>query len=500
MAVELCKVAIWIETVEPGKPLTFMDQKVRCGDSLVGVYDFACLAKGIPDEAYAVLSGDKKAAAAHYRRLNAKQRDDKDHKQGKLAFLKPPAELVETAREIDALPEENLDDIAKKRKKFEAWQETGWINQKRACDLWTAAFFIPKKDVPSSQGLYEVPLTDNVWTAWNGSLPPKVLDDAVEKAVTRGVFFHWPLVFADVMEAGGFDCVMGNPPWEKLTLFEREYFSSSPEISEESNSSRRTQLLDTLLEERPELKAQWLEAQRQTEALGNFLRGAERFVFTAVGDLNLYPLFTELATQMIGSRGWVGLVLKSVMFTGSTWSKFTDKIITSGQLHAVYDFKNWESIFPNVGYHERFCLASISQQLSTQSLRLAVGLVNPNQISEPGRVLEVDRRFARLVNPDTGTLPQCETAADLKTLSRATSDFKTLSESDWDVRYTRGLDMTTDASLMVDRERPKDLSCQGIGSFSTASDMHPCMKENSSSNTTIASLHLTGYLALVVLA
>jgi hypothetical protein len=65
MAVELCKVAIWIETVEPGKPLTFMDQKIRCGDSLVGVYDLACLAKGIPDDAYAPLSGDDKAAAAH---------------------------------------------------------------------------------------------------------------------------------------------------------------------------------------------------------------------------------------------------------------------------------------------------------------------------------------------------------------------------------------------------------------------------------------------------
>ena len=107
------------------------------------------------------------------------------------------------------MPEDDLDQIAKKRAEFEAWQGTGWINQKRACDLWTAAFFIPKKDVPPSQGLYIVPLTDNVWRAWSGALPPANLTRADDKAAEDGAFLHWPLVFADVMEDGGFGCVVG---------------------------------------------------------------------------------------------------------------------------------------------------------------------------------------------------------------------------------------------------------------------------------------------------
>ena len=58
MAVELTKVALWIETVEPGKPLGFLDANIRCGDSLLGVFDLEALRQGIPDAAYKPLSGD----------------------------------------------------------------------------------------------------------------------------------------------------------------------------------------------------------------------------------------------------------------------------------------------------------------------------------------------------------------------------------------------------------------------------------------------------------
>ena len=189
-----------------------MDQKVRCGDSLVGVYHLGCLARGIPDGAYTALTGDDKAAATHYRRLNARQRSEGDSIQYKLAFVRPPDELVAPAREIKAMPKDDLDQIATKQTQFEIWQGTGSVNQQSACDLWTASFFIPKQDVPPSAALYEVPLTDNVWTAWSGATLTGNPTRAVAKTAGGGAFLHWPLVFADVMDDGGFDLRDWQPP------------------------------------------------------------------------------------------------------------------------------------------------------------------------------------------------------------------------------------------------------------------------------------------------
>src|SRR5208337_4249848 len=74
LAVELTKVALWIETVEPGKPLGFLDANIRCGDSLLGVYDLEVLREGIPDAAYKPLSGDDRVTARDFEKRNKAQR------------------------------------------------------------------------------------------------------------------------------------------------------------------------------------------------------------------------------------------------------------------------------------------------------------------------------------------------------------------------------------------------------------------------------------------
>ena len=103
LAVELCKVALWIEALEPGKPLTFLDARIRCGDSLIGVFDYDMLRQGIPDEAYKPLTGDDKDAARAWGKLNRGQRDGKA-KHGMLAEIRPPAALLDQARASNRCP------------------------------------------------------------------------------------------------------------------------------------------------------------------------------------------------------------------------------------------------------------------------------------------------------------------------------------------------------------------------------------------------------------
>jgi hypothetical protein len=144
LAVDLCKVALWIEGYNSGLPLSFLDNHVRCGDSLVGVFDLGVLEDGIPDGAYTAVTGDDKAAAAMYKKRN------KEERKGQQSLWSQTVDAGDVVRRLaphfaqlaireEALPYETRDKAAaydnlRGGRDFETVQ--------RACDLWTAAFFL----------------------------------------------------------------------------------------------------------------------------------------------------------------------------------------------------------------------------------------------------------------------------------------------------------------------------------------------------------------------
>lgn len=216
MAVELAKVALWIESVSPGQPLGFLDANIRCGDALLGVFDLEALEQGIPDDAYKPLTGDEKKAAAHYKKKN------KDEKKGQGSFdfgagtgAMPPKKLAANLGTIRRMPEDTVGQVDKKREAFEAWRRdpARW-NTKVACDLYTAAFLLPKAAVPENDQRGTVPTTADVWKKLGGGSLYGPLEAAALDAAGAARAFHWPLAFPDVLiERGGFDAVIGNPPY-----------------------------------------------------------------------------------------------------------------------------------------------------------------------------------------------------------------------------------------------------------------------------------------------
>ncbi|QFI74747.1 hypothetical protein [Bradyrhizobium betae] len=150
LAVELCRVALWIEAVEPGMPLSFLDAKIRHGNSLVGISDFSMLSKGIPDDAYAALDGDDKDACKFYRSLNRAQREGskKSGRQNQFSFAAAPPELADAVLVLDSMPENTVEDVRAKQQALEAIKDGPlWQRLSVACDLFVAAFFA-KKDGP----------------------------------------------------------------------------------------------------------------------------------------------------------------------------------------------------------------------------------------------------------------------------------------------------------------------------------------------------------------
>jgi hypothetical protein len=199
LAVELCKLALWMEGHNRGKPLTFLDHRIRCGDSLVGVADLAALRAGIPDAAYDRLKGT--------RALKQRNRAERD---GQLILDNPTDDdLLECALQLEQLsrdPDDTPEQIHQKQQRYTQLRQHA-ERLRIACDLWTAAFFWDNPTLP-------MPTTGSVALCLSNpdALHPQMRAYA-ESLAHKGRYFHWCLEFADVMLGGGFDVILGNPPF-----------------------------------------------------------------------------------------------------------------------------------------------------------------------------------------------------------------------------------------------------------------------------------------------
>jgi hypothetical protein len=207
LAVELCRVALWLEGHAEGRPLTFLNHRIKCGDSLVGVLDLAALEAGLPDEAYRPLRADRCAVAAHAKKRNA---DERAHALFQYGYVTQSLNQVAASlRALDALPEGTLDQAHAKSAAYQRLTGSAEFARLRlAADVWTAAFFQP----------YAAERPALTTEAVQMALARGVLDDPRQRSFAFQTaherrFFHWPLEFADAFAAGGFNVVLGNPPF-----------------------------------------------------------------------------------------------------------------------------------------------------------------------------------------------------------------------------------------------------------------------------------------------
>jgi hypothetical protein len=300
MAVELCKVTLWLEALEPGKPLSFLDHHIRCGNSLLGATP-ELIAAGLPDDAFEAIEGDDKAACASLKKLNRAQREGLRH-----MFIAEDTAIRErlhqAAAAIDEISDSRPDDIHRKEAAFRSAQ-TNYDFGKAwdLANLWCAAFVIKKQFAsPSPTGVGELPgrgsaarradeglgaesatLNDQPLATQGGlfggteelpktkgkkakgsshasseipiGITTQNLRDFVEGGVLPGgliaeskrladnfKFFHFHLAFPEVFAQGGFDVGLGNPPWDKIQPEEEKFFATiRPEIANAENAKLR---------------------------------------------------------------------------------------------------------------------------------------------------------------------------------------------------------------------------------------------------------------------
>jgi hypothetical protein len=349
LAVDLCKVALWIEGFSSGKPLNFLDHRIKCGNSLVGVLNLDCLKEGIPDEAYKAVTGDDKQLSTKLKKRNKTERD----KEGQLSIFDSKLEAersqyAENWRELGEIPESTPQEVKKKEKQYkETRQNHRWWQDFSACNLWTAAFFMGLTEdnlqlLPTTEALKRLVRSRDSASSKEEISIQKIVD-AANKLAEEKHFFHWCLEFPEVFEVEdpGFDCVLGNPPWERIKLQGKEFFASrSAEIANAANKAGREKLIKELPKKNSELGQAFEDAKHDAEAQSKFIRESSRFPLTAVGDINTYAVFAETTRKLISPNGRVGIIVPTGIATDDTCKKFFGDLTQKQALASLYDFEN----------------------------------------------------------------------------------------------------------------------------------------------------------------
>lgn len=410
MAVELTKVALWIETVDPGLPLGFFDAQIRCGDALLGVFDLKVLQDGIPDAAYKPLTGDDKDTAKYYLQVN------KDAKKGQGGFdfgtgqvampeMKPLAVDFSGIRE---LPENTVEQVDAKAKRFEQLRGRQAVARARiAADLYVAAFLLPKcGGAPAGPSARTVPTTEELWLALNQGEIREVMADAPEIA-RRARAFHWQLEFPDVMQHGGFDVVLGNPPWERVKLQEQEFFAlKDAAIATAKNAAVRKKLIEQLDQTNPRLAREWRDALRSAATESHFMRESGRFPRGGVGDVNTYAVFTDLAWQTVHPSGRAGLIIPNGLVVGFTYREFLRQLLAEKSLVSFYGFENEDKIFKDVHNETKFGLLTIGgKDVQIEQPWFTAHIRQPAEIFDPAKRYALTVDEIRAINPNTLNLP-----------------------------------------------------------------------------------------------
>jgi hypothetical protein len=418
LAVDLCKVALWIEGHSPGLPLSFLDHRIRCGDSLIGVFDLDVLKAGVPDDAFKRLTGDDQAVCAELRRINRRDRG------GELAKFSAESILAELAGEFAALadmPDETPGDVHSKEELYRQLKESERAARLRnACDAWTAAFFSPR----GSGRERAAPTTADVWNALNG-LPNHRRAAIIDELAQRFRFFHWRLEFPEAFARGGFDVMLGNPPWERIKLQEKKFFAARDhDIATAPNKAARQKLIRQLFspeatETQSVLAQAFVLAKRAADAEGLFVRASGRFLLTAVGDANTYALFGELFSRTISSSSdppsRSGFIAPIGIATDGTTSGFFCWLSSQKRLLQLLDFQSGGGFFDDIGHARfKFALITVAGENAAGSghVRLGFFLRRMADFAQSERFFELDAGEIKLLNPNTKTLPIFRSSAD----------------------------------------------------------------------------------------
>ena len=474
MAAELAKVSLWLEALEPGKPLSYLDQNIRVGNSLLGVTP-ALLADGLPDAAFTPIEGDDRKVCAALKKQNAAERQGQHDLFSQSGIPVTNAVLAKRSAEITHTLPESLEDlhIYQQRQAEQLAVSSERRIQKLLADAWCAAFVQRKTDVTRSIAITHAVLEN--FGADDGSLNLAAAERLVTELTRQYRFFHWHVEFPHIFRvgtgaadvdpkagwSGGFSCVIGNPPWDQVQFDPRDFFASRyPTIANIANMAERENAIVKLQENDPALYAEYKAEQRHNDGVKHFVHETGKFPLTSYGRLNTHSLFTECVRSIIAPHGRLGVIVPTGIATDATTASFFRDLIQQRRLDSLLDFVTNSDLWQEIGHGRmRFSLLTITgaSEVVTQP-EFATLTTHPRQLPPRGRRIHVPASDLLLVNPNTGTCPMFQTQRDAEitigiyrrvpVLWREDPD-----ENPWGISFQLMFMMNTDSKLFRTREQ-----------------------------------------------
>ncbi|MGA5066380.1 Eco57I restriction-modification methylase domain-containing protein [Streptomyces exfoliatus] len=481
MAVELAKVSLWMEALEPGKALGFLDAHVKLGNGLIGATP-ALLRGGIPEEAFKAVEGDDAAVARRW------QRENKEQHKGVFTLDATEAAMVsvtnakfasELRKLVDSSPTDKLGQVRVLAERYHAWEQSpAYRDALHIANAWCAAFMWEKTDtapVPVTQGIFKALQSQEDEEAG----APEETHREIVRLSREYRFFHWHLEFPEIFNvpedpaaegvdpvtgwAGGFSCVLGNPPWDKVDFEDKKYFSVvEPTLAEISGTARRTAIAEWAAEN-PEEGERYAAARRRVKSSFLFLGSSGAYPqlrkglsVKGVNSLQTDQLFTERFVSVTAPEGRCGTVVPTQIATGAGAQFLFQDLTRRGAVKHLYDFENGkrERLFPAVHASYQFALISlVGRGMREEAAEFAFFLGHADELTGGGAVFALSPEEIALINPNTGTLPIFRTRRDADLTAAIQRRVPVLVREGceggdpWDITFKRLFDMTDDSDL-----------------------------------------------------
>jgi len=424
MAVELAKVSLWLATASADRPLSFLDAKLRCGDSLVGAFldDL--------DRLPTVLVRGRQAGDGAQLRLPV---------EGARADL---AKLAAGRRQIAEAPSDHAAEVREKAARLRTYLDADGLRRLRLrANLWVSAFYWPS---------YAPALTAREYRAYashaanEGVLPLRVAQEAVEEVAREVRPFHWEIEFPEVFfnldgtrrGDGGFDTILGNPPWEGITFKQMEFFSRFDPAFAFARTKEEKRILSDSVLAFAEAKDAYEAVNDRIEAEKSYIKGSGQYrLLGTKGTFNYYRAFLERDLLLLEPHGRLGLTIDAGL-VGDAGTQYHRRELfehTEVQVFALFD--NTRRIFP-IDSREQFVILVAGKGGSTEQVPFAAGLTAVSQLDElPQHTIPLSLALIRSLAPETVAIPDVrdQELLDLLTIiyGRHALLFETTSKRVW---------------------------------------------------------------------
>ena len=443
MAVELAKVSLWLHTFTVGAPLSFLDHHLRCGDSLFGTWVEPAIRR-TEEKSSLFLRGPLARAT----RAAAPMQIIEGLTDAEIAEAHRSADIFAEVSEMTA----PLHAFMSLLHAFD-WLGIRKREGKAAFLKWLDGVFGDQIDIAQGEQ------TDSP----DADLP--LLMDALGLVASER-FLNWQVAFPGVWSdweaaelTGGFDAVIGNPPWDRMKLQQVEWFASHRrEIAMAPRAADRKRMIAELQKAKDPLAGDFRLASERAAAGARVARGSGSYPLLARGDLNLYSLFVERAMTLVKPDGIVGLLVPSGIASDKMAAPFFKSVATEGRLKALYDFENKKVFFPDVHASFKFCVFVASPRPLPEAAKCAFYLHAVSEVADPERCFPLSAADFARVNPNTGTAPIFRSRRDADLTTAIYGRLPVLVDRSsgeevkaWPVKYSTMFHMTNDSGLFRTR-------------------------------------------------